>query len=114
MSTLKHKGKGPQAMTANGLTTGPVVYLNKDLEWSTAFSDALITEDVAEIEKMGLAGDAAEAENIVVGAYFIDVEADTGLPARYREKFRANGPSYDPGHPTHAAKAADGALILGV
>jgi len=27
MSTLKHKGKGPQALTANGLRKGPVVYL---------------------------------------------------------------------------------------
>lgn len=101
MSSLKHKGKGPQAITANGLHQGPVVYLNADYQWATSFSEALISEDVETIEKMRQAGEAAENANLVVGVYFIDVSAETGLPSRYRERFRANGPSYDPGNPSH-------------
>ncbi|NNC37644.1 MAG: DUF2849 domain-containing protein [Acidimicrobiales bacterium] len=101
MSTLKHKGKGPQAITANGLRNGPVVYLDPNYQWSTSFDDALISEDPDIIEKMRHAGDAAENANLVVGVYFIDVSAETGLPVRYRERFRTNGPSYDPGTPPH-------------
>lgn len=101
MSTLKHKGKGPQVLTANGLRKGPVVYLDAGFHWSTSFADALITEEPAIIEKMGKAGENSEDANVVVGAYFIDISAETRKPARYRERFRANGPSYDPGNPRH-------------
>lgn len=113
MSTLKHKGKGPQAMTANGLRKGPVVYLTVDMSWSTAYADALITEDAGLIEKMGEAGARDEDQNYIVGPYFIDIDADSGLPARYREKFRMNGPSFDPGLPTHDDHAkATGPIII--
>lgn len=105
MSTLKHKGKGPQAMTANELRSGPVVYLTPDFVWSTFYSEALITEDGDLIEKMGQVADRDEEANIIVGAYFIDVNGDSGKPARYREKFRKNGPSFDPGVPTYAEHA---------
>jgi hypothetical protein len=114
MSALKHKGKGPQVLTANGLKTGPVVYLDADFNWTTLFVNALRTEDPDIIDKMQSFGEKAEANNIVLGVYFIDISPATGLPSRYREKFRANGPSYDPGNPTHAAKASAGAIILGV
>ena len=33
MSTAKHKGKGPQSLTANELRGGASVWLNPDLEW---------------------------------------------------------------------------------
>ena len=95
MSTLKHKGKGPQSLTANELREGFSVWLTSELEWSRDFSEALKTEDEALIEKMKTKGDADEEANLVVGVYFIDIEPDSGLPVRYREKFRVKGPSYD-------------------
>ena len=95
MSTLKHKGKGPQSLTANELREGMNVWLTEAFEWSRNYGDALQTEDVAIMEKMLAKGEADENDNLVVGVYFIDVEADTGLPVRYREKFRVKGPSYD-------------------
>jgi len=95
MSTLKHKGKGPQSLTANELREGLSVWLTSELEWSHNFEDALKTEDVSLMEKMKAKGDADENDNIVVGVYFIDIEPDSGLPVRYREKFRVKGPSYD-------------------
>ncbi|PHR61048.1 MAG: sulfite reductase [Robiginitomaculum sp.] len=114
MSTLKHKGKGPQALTANGLRTGPVVYLSADYTWNTAFENAMLTEDPLVIARMSEAGDRDEEENLIVGPYFIDVDAETHLPARYRERFRAQGPSYDPGKPTYAELLMkDGAQVIG-
>ncbi|MEL6687328.1 MAG: DUF2849 domain-containing protein [Pseudomonadota bacterium] len=93
MSTLKHKGKGPQGMTANELRSGLNVWMTKDFEWSRDYADAFLTEDEALIEKMDSVAKAAEAANDVVGAYFIDTV--DGVPARYRERFRTHGPSYD-------------------
>lgn len=95
MSTLKHKGKGPQSLTANELREGMNVWLTPDFEWSRDFAQALQTEDVSVMEKMLAKGEADENDNLIVGVYFIDVEPDTGLPVRYREKFRVKGPSYD-------------------
>jgi len=95
MSTLKHKGKGPQALTANELREGYSVWLTKDLTWSRDFKDALVTEDQDQIDAMQAQGAKDDKANKVVGVYFIDVDADSGLPKRYREKFRMNGPSWD-------------------
>ena len=95
MSTLKHKGKGPQAMTANELRDGFNVWLDENLDWTRDYAKSLRTEDQDLIDRMQLKAETDEAKNFVVGTYFIDVEADTGNPARYREKFRVNGPSYD-------------------
>ncbi len=91
--SAKHKGKGPQALTANELREGFVVWLTKNFEWSLEFEHALLTEDVDMIEKMRVFGEAQENENIVVGVYFIDVDPDSGKPVRYREKFRVSGPT---------------------
>ncbi len=95
MSTLKHKGKGPQSMTANELRDGYSVWLDENLDWTRDFKRALRTEDQDLIDRMQLKADTDEKANFVVGVYFIDIEPDTGLPVRYREKFRVNGPSYD-------------------
>ena len=95
MSTAKHKGKGPQSLTANELRGGASVWLTKELEWSRDFNDALKTEDETLIEKMQVKGTADSDDNLVVGVYFIDIEPESGLPVRYREKFRVKGPSYD-------------------
>jgi len=95
MSTLKHKGKGPQAMTANELRDGYSVWLDENLDWTRDYAKALRTVDIDLMERMQLKAETDVDKNIVVGTYFIDVEPDTGLPARYREKFRMKGPSYD-------------------
>lgn len=95
MSTLKHKGKGPQAMTANELRDGFSVWLDPSLNWTRIYADALQTEDTDLMEKMQDKAEADELANEVVGTYFIDIEPETGLPVRYREKFRVKGPSYD-------------------
>jgi len=95
MSTLKHKGKGPQALTANELREGYSVWLTKDFVWSRDFKDALVTEDQDKIDAMQAQGAKDDKANMVVGVYFIDIDAQSGQPVRYREKFRMNGPSWD-------------------
>lgn len=93
--SLKHKGKGPQALTANNLREGYVVWLTETMEWSADYDDVFLTEDEATIEKMQAQGEADDLANLITGVYFIDVDPETGLPARYRERFRVKGPSYD-------------------
>ena len=95
--SLKHKGKGPQAMTANELREGFSVWLTEDMIWSTNYEEALRTEDTDLIAKMQDVADRGMEANEVVGAYFIDTEPESGLPVRYREKFRVTGPSKDLG-----------------
>lgn len=93
--SAKHKGKGPQALTANHLREGFVVWLTPDMTWSEHFKDALLSEDDTVIEQMNAQGEVDDAANLVTGVYFIDVDPETNLPARYRERFRVRGPSYD-------------------
>lgn len=95
MSTLKHKGKGPQVMTANELRDGLSVWLDENLDWTRDYAKSFRTEDQDIIDRMQLKAATDVAKNIVVGTYFIDVDPETGDPKRYREKFRVNGPSYD-------------------
>lgn len=101
MSTSKHKGKGLQAYTANALRSGDVVYLTPTGKWSTQFADAWISEDDAEVERMAELAKHAEGSNLIVGSYPIDIERESRLPVRYREKFRLRGPTFDPGIPAH-------------
>lgn len=93
--SAKHKGVGPQSLTANELREGLNVWMTAELEWSVDYKQALLTEDPVVIEKMRTKGMRDEQENLVVGVYFIDVEPETKLPLRYREKFRVTGPTHD-------------------
>lgn len=95
--SAKHKGKGPQSLTANELREGYSVWLTEDYTWSTDFGHALLTEDADIIAKMQVIADRDMAANEVVSAYFIDVDPETKQPARYRERFRVSGPSDDLG-----------------
>jgi len=95
--SAKHKGKGPQSMTANELREGYSVWLTKDLTWSRDYNEALLTEDADLIEKMREIGERDMEANEVVAAYFIDIDPETKQPARYRERFRVTGPTDDLG-----------------
>ncbi len=83
-----------QMVTANGLGDGGVLYLAGDGGWSVDFKLGA-TASGAEADRLLENGRAAEARQIVIGAYLIDVEeAEGGLkPVRYREQIRADGPT---------------------
>jgi len=73
------------------------VYLSPKYLWIHQLSKALVSEDKAEIETMLTAARRSEEQSQVVDVYLIDMEPDDFTPVRYREKFRMNGPSYNPG-----------------
>ena len=94
-----------QAVTANLLTDGAVVFLGFDGEWRRSIDEARIAErddDTAEMLAEAI------ASNKVVGPYLIevDVRAAEGAtrfvrPSKYRERIRAFGPTT---HPAFATK----------
>jgi len=93
--SAKHKGKGPQSLTANELRDGHNVWMTSEFTWSKSYKEALRTEAPDMIAKMQDIGERDAKDNQVVGIYFIDIEPETGLPVRYREKFRVTGPTHD-------------------
>jgi hypothetical protein len=96
------------AITANGLRDGEAVFWAKG-QWVKTFSEA---ELFATREPADAALSAARAQSdIVVDSYMIDVVLDDGLPipAAYRERVRALGPTI---HPDIGKQAEGGAAVL--
>jgi len=63
--SAKHKGKGPQVLTANHLREGFVVWLTENMDWSQSYAEALKSEDEVVIEKMRLQGEKDDNANLV-------------------------------------------------
>jgi sulfite reductase (NADPH) hemoprotein beta-component len=85
-----------QAIVANSLTEGEVVFLGAAGDWVKNFSQAKLYEDAAEAQA---AEAAAKAQvTTVVDAYAIDVRLDDGVPVpiSYRERVKALGPTIHP------------------
>jgi len=83
-----------QIVTANDLLSGDVVYLTAQHVWSGALVDAAVS-DTPEAASEFLAIGAAQ-QDIIVGAYLVDVQRDetgTAQPLHFREAFRMRGPS---------------------
>jgi hypothetical protein len=85
-----------QAIIANSLQTGDVVFRGPNGDWVDQFADAKLYTDKAEAE-------AAEAEakaqaTQVIDAYAFTVRLDDGVPvpASYRERVKALGPTIHP------------------
>jgi hypothetical protein len=86
-----------QAVTANDLIDGDVVYLTAELCWSRHLTEAVLAETPGEAARL-LAG-AVPQEHLVVGPYLIDVARDADgrpEPTHYRERIRTLGPSNRP------------------
>lgn len=89
-----------QALTANRLDDGRVVFLTPGGDWSPDLNDACTARDHPSAAALSNAGDRAEANCAVVGPYLIEVtEADGRIRAiAIREAIRANGPTIQAGH----------------
>ena len=84
-----------QAITANRLRDGQVVYLREDDSWSEHIQDSIVA-DTDEFAKTLLElGARAVKHHIVVDPYLfaISVENGTVRPLSRREEIRAAGPS---------------------
>jgi len=91
----KFRGLGQQAVTANRLADGAVVYRTAFGAWSTEVDDAETTanSDVAEALLAQTAPDVRRA--LIVAPYLIDVEmvGERLRPSAFRERIRAFGPT---------------------
>jgi hypothetical protein len=80
--------KGRQAVTANRLDDGRVVYFTADDTWSEHAADAAVAEPETAAALLGRARAAAAT---VIDPYPIEIADER--PGRYREQLRAAGPS---------------------
>lgn len=83
-----------KVLTANRLADGRVVYLG-DGVWTSTIDEARLIATPDEAAGAEAEGARAVADRMVVEPYLIDVETETGgiLPARLRERIRAEGPT---------------------
>ena len=88
----KRKPTGPSVLTANDILTGRIVWWSQ-AGWTESFDAALRAGDDAKREALETVGKVEEAENRVVGAVVIPLDAETGLPHGLREGLRQAGPS---------------------
>ncbi|MDA9230261.1 DUF2849 domain-containing protein [Alphaproteobacteria bacterium] len=94
----QHSAKGArfQAVTANRLTDGEVVYLTAQSQWSETFSQAAIADGAEASEALLAQALPADYEAHVLDPYLFEVleDAQTGYqPASVREIIRAKGPT---------------------
>ena len=87
--------KHPQALTANRLHDGEVVYLTKDRLWSTEFASAEIAETDDTAKELLAFGLEACEEGGLLDPYLFDVkrEGTAVQPIKVREIIRAKGPT---------------------
>ena len=91
---VKLDKSAPQAVTANRLSDGLVVFLAEDGSWSTAVAEAAVAPGGPEADALLARAEADAARALVVAPYLIALEdAETRVPAVYRERIRAFGPS---------------------
>jgi hypothetical protein len=84
-----------QAVTANRLSDGQVVYLTARGSWSQWLSECRVADSAAEGEAMLAVGQKAVAGRVVIDPYLFAVAVDDGAlrPLSQRETIRARGPS---------------------
>jgi Protein of unknown function (DUF2849) len=84
-----------QALTANRLRDGLVVFLSEYGTWSPWLHDAQVARSKDEAAKLEARGGQDSKLNLVVGHYLIDVLEDGGTlrAAHIREHLRTLGPS---------------------
>ena len=108
---------GPQkAITANRLDDGRVVFLDDVGGWVATLVEARLLSDGPELDKASAYAKAQHDARVVVEPYPIDIVIVDGLPvpARIRERIRAQGPTvrygdaeYSALSRPHAAEAAE-------
>ena len=82
-------------VTANRLSDGVVVFLDAAGGWSEDFHrGATLSDEAAKAAALAAAVEA-ERQNLIVGAYWIDLEQRGGryVPKALREAIRASGPT---------------------
>ncbi len=88
----------PQVVTGSRLTDGVVVFLGSASAWVETLAEAARLEGKDAVAGALDEGRRAEADNLVVDVYAIDVAERNGrlVPTKLREAIRAQGPSIHP------------------
>jgi len=98
-----------QVITASRLSDGAVMFLAPDGVWTTAFAQARVLGDKAEVAKaLGDAERAMQADGVLdIFASEVVVSDGVATPATLRDRIRARGPtiSYDGSRPSIGAAA---------
>lgn len=93
----QHSAKGArfQAVTANRLSDGEVVYLTEDAQWAELFSAAAIADGTEAGDTLLRRAMPDDFELFVLEPYLFEVtETDEGFkPVSVRETIRAAGPT---------------------
>ena len=86
-----------QALTANRLRDGQVVFLTRTSGWAGQLAQAALADSDAAAAQLLASGQAAEQRCEVVGPYLIEVRSqdDQIVAAELRERIRATGPTID-------------------
>jgi len=84
-----------QALTANRLADGEVVFLTRAGAWSLSVDEAALALEPDAAKALEARGREAEAVNIVTGAYLFDAERRDGRvrALHIRERIRTLGPT---------------------
>lgn len=95
MAQHTRKGAQFQAVTANRLADGIVVYLTANAEWSESLQDAAVAEGKEDAEALLARSAPALEKNIVVEPYLFEVfKEEAGIrAASVRETIRQAGPT---------------------
>jgi hypothetical protein len=94
-----------KAITANRLDDGRVVFLDDVGGWVPTVVEARLVCDGPELDQASAYAKAQHDARVVVEPYAIDIEIVDGLPvpARIRERIRAQGPTVRYGEAEYAA-----------
>jgi len=96
---------GAQAVTANRLGDGAVVFLAENGRWSPDVNASAVAQDAATAAALMAIANKAAADQFVVGPYLfeVSVEGDAVRPLSVREAIRAAGPSVEEREPVSAS-----------
>ena len=88
---------GAQAVTANRLANGAVVFLTADSQWSPQVNDSAVADDAGMAAALMAIANKAAADQVVVGPYLFEVRVEGGTvrPLSARESIRAKGPTVE-------------------
>jgi hypothetical protein len=84
-----------QALTANRLADGEVVFLTRSGLWSLSVDEAALAQEPDAVKAFEARGREAEAANIVTGSYLFEAERRDGRvrASHIRERIRTLGPT---------------------
>jgi hypothetical protein len=92
---VSKRATGSFVLTASRLDDGRAVFLDLDGAWVETIEAAAVARSADERRALEERGALDAAQNLVVEPYLVEVVEAGGriLPARYRERVRAAGPS---------------------